>query len=354
MSFLDTLLEKKLLLTCGTGGVGKTTSSAAIALKAALHGRKVALITIDPAKRLAASLGLKKLGADPEKLDAKIKKEIKEPLKGSLSALMLDSEDTLYRFVREVGGETVSQRFRESSLFQIIADNFAGLHDYLAMEKLYALNTSGRFDLIVLDTPPARHTLDFLDAPDRIAAFFDDRIFSWFLTDPRTDTFREKLRAKGAKTALGLLEKITGEGVIRDLVQLAPHLYTVKNAFVERQGAIQKLLRSQEAGALFVSSPTDIARGEVEPFLVDAKAHNIEIAGFLLNRSLHFLMPQTLTKAESQDMNSRRLRSLVEEEDKNAEKLLKLAGKTKAVLRAPEMEDDIHTLGGLYELSLYF
>ena len=350
MKLFDELLKRELLLVCGTGGVGKTTSSAAIALRAALEGKNVALITIDPARRLASSLGLKKLGHSPENLNAVIQKQLGLKAKGSLSALMLDSENTLYQFLRDVGGQNIADRFRESSLFQIIADNFAGLHDYLAMEKLYALHTSGSFDFIVLDTPPARHTLDFLEAPDRIARFFDDRIFSWFLTDPRTSAITERLRAKGAKTALSVLEKITGEGVIRDLVWLAPHLYSVKNAFIERQEVVQKLLRSKASGALFVSSPTDLARGEAEPFLADAKEQKISVMGFLLNRSLHHLAPSAnASKNESYAF----LRKIVEEEDRNLERLKKLAG-TKPLLRIPEFDEDIHTMEGLHALAMHF
>ena len=220
---------------------------------------------------------------------------------------------------------------------------------------MYELHTSGHFDLIVLDTPPARHTLDFLDAPDRIARFFDDRIFSWFLVNPRSNSLTEKIRAKGAKTALLILEKITGEGVISDFVAIAPYIYKVKNAFVERQGKIQALIRSRESGAIFVSSPTDLARGEAGPFLADAKKQNIEIVAFLVNRSLRALAPDPLRRGLTADPslveNYQHLRILVEEEEKNTTLVQELAGGKQLVRSLPELSHDVHDLKSLYELA---
>jgi anion-transporting ArsA/GET3 family ATPase len=354
---LGFLGEKKMLIVCGTGGVGKTTTAAAIALRAAISGRKVGLITIDPARRLATALGLDRLKSEPQNLDRYIEQEIgKGKLAGSLSALMLDSENTFYRFLENVGGKEVHDRFRASALFEVIAGNFGGAHDYLAMEKLYELHASGDFDLLVLDTPPARHTLDFLDAPDNIARFFDDRIFSWFLTDARSSGITERLRAKSAKVALSVLEKLTGEGVINDFVSLAPHIYKVKNAFVERQKVIQRLLTGSNAGALFVSSPTDLAKGEAKPFLKDAKAAGIDILAFVVNRSLHHLAfdrePRGLKSAPFEVAeNYRRLRFLVEEEEKNLRLLKELAGHSRGVISVPELEEDVHELSSLLALA---
>lgn len=360
MSYLTFLEKKEMLILCGTGGVGKTTTSAAIALACALNGRRVGLITIDPARRLATSLGLDRLKSDPQPLDKYIESVIgKGKLKGSLSALMLDSENTFYRFLKSVGGSEIHDKFRESALFEVIAGNFGGAHDYLAMEKLYELQSSGAFDLLVLDTPPARHTLDFLDAPEMIARFFDDRIFAWFLTDPRTSGMGERLRATGARVALGVLEKLTGEGVINDFVSLAPHIYKVKNAFVYRQQKIRDLLTSKKSGAVFVSSPNDLSRGEAKPFLKDARTKGIEILAFVVNRSLAHLAPEREPRGlhsapEPVAENYKRLRFLVEEEEKNLRLLKELAGRDRLVITAPELEEDVHDLPGLLELAKIF
>lgn len=352
------LFSKKMLICCGTGGVGKTTTSAALAIRAALEGKRVGLITIDPAKRLATSLGLKKLKHDPQPIDAQLEKALGRKIPGTLSALMLDSEDTFYDFLLEVGGQDVHDRFKSSELFEVIAGNFGGAHDYLAMEKLYELYSSGRFDLLVLDTPPARHTLDFLDSPETIEKFFDDRIFSWFLTDARSNSLAEKVRAKGAKAALGVLEKLTGEGVIGDFVALAPHIYKVKNAFVERQGKIKELLTSKEAGAIYISSPLDLSRGEANPFLADAAAKGVDILAFILNRSLHHLAPEKEPRGlksapEIVQVNYRNFRFLVEEEEKNFKLLKQMAGAKQQLISIPELEEDVHDLSSLLALSEY-
>lgn len=352
------VLEKKMIICCGTGGVGKTTTSAALALRAALAGRRVGLITIDPARRLATSLGLKKLSHDPQDLTAHVEKALGKTVKGQISALMLDSENAFYRFLQDVGGEEVHDRFRASELFEVIAGNFGGTHDYLAMEKLYELEASGEFDLLILDTPPARHTLDFLDAPELIGKFFDDRIFSWFLTDARSGKITERLRAKGAQAALAVLEKLTGESVIGDFVALAPHIYKVKNAFVERQGQVRKLLTSKDAGAIFISSPADLARGEAKPFLADAKEKGVHILAFILNRSLAHFAPEEEPRglktapAEVQE-NYARFRFLVEEEEKNFKLLQSMAGDGRPLISVPEMEEDVHDLPSLLALSEY-
>jgi anion-transporting ArsA/GET3 family ATPase len=355
---IQKILGKKMVICCGTGGVGKTTTSAALALRGALEGKRVGLITIDPAKRLATSLGLEHLSDEPQNLNKHIEKALGKKISGSLSAMMLDSENTFYRFLEEVGGKEMRERFAESTLFEVIAGNFGGAHDYLAMEKLYKLNASGEFDLLVLDTPPARHTLDFLDAPQLIAKFFDDRIFSWFLTDARSNGIAEKLRAKGARVALSVLERLTGEGVIGDFVALAPHIQKVKAAFVERQSEVRDLLTSKKAGALFITSPSDISRGEAKPFLADAKEQGIEILAFIVNRSLAHLAPEEEPRGIASAPvavaeNYRHLRFVVEEEEKNLKIVKDLAGKTCPVIRVPELEEDIHDLPSLLQLAQY-
>src|SRR5258708_56026 len=131
---MNKLFEKKILVCCGTGGVGKTTTSAAIAMQAAIEGKNVALITIDPAKRLATSLGLENLRNEPQDLTAFLEKSLKIKAKGTLCALMLDAQDTFYHFLEIIGGPAVREAFRASELFEVIAGNFGGTHDYLAME----------------------------------------------------------------------------------------------------------------------------------------------------------------------------------------------------------------------------
>lgn len=354
MKVAKALADKKIILCCGTGGVGKTTTAAALALKMAMEGKKVALITIDPALRLATSLGLSSLSNEPQCIDSVITKSIGKP-KGSLSALMLHSQATFLDFIEEIGGQSLKKKFAASELFSTVTGSFGGAHDYFAMEKLYKLHSSKEFDCIILDTPPARHTLDFLDAPDLIAKFFDDRIFSWFLVDAASSSFFERMRAKSTKAALDLLEKVTGGGVIADFVSIAPHIKQVKDAFVTRQKEVQALLTSSEAGALFISSPTDLEKGEAKPFLADARDKNVEILGFFVNRSL-----QSLTATEIKDWseippearkNYENLKLLAKEEKKSLSFLQEIAGSSKIIHTLPEQESDIHDIASLHSFS---
>lgn len=353
------LTDKRLLLLCGSGGVGKTTLSAAIAVRAAMEGKNVGLITVDPARRLATSLGLKNLSSDPRDITNELEEQTGMRPKGSLSALMLDSQETLNRFLLHVGGEEVQRKFLESNLYQVISDNFSGTHDYLALEKLFELDRSGKFDLILLDTPPARHTLDFLDAPNRIARFFDDRIFVWFLTDPRNSSITERIRARGTRAALGILEKITGAGVLHDFTVLAPYFLKVKKTFVERQNTMLKLITGKESGALFITSPSDLNRGEAEPFVKEAKRHGVTVLALVVNRSLQHLaqdpLPKTIDRVpRSLWDNYRNIRALVKEEEKNFVALNALTGGSALCFPIPELREDVHDLGALYELSKHF
>jgi hypothetical protein len=156
--------------------------------------------------------------------------------------------------------------------------------------------------------------------------------------------------------ALGVLEKLTGEGVINDFVALAPHIYKVKNAFVERQEAIRDLLTSKESGAVFVSSPTDLSRGETKPFLRDAKTKGISILAFVINRSLRELAPEKEPRGLKSAPgavaeNYRKLRFLVEEEEKNLRLLAELAGRERLLITVPELEEDVHDLPSLLALA---
>jgi hypothetical protein len=156
-----------------------------------------------------------------------------------------------------------------------------------------------------------------------------------------------------------VLERLTGEGVINDFVNLAPHIYKVKNAFVERQQQIRNLLTSNAAGAVFVSSPTDLSRGEARPFLKDAGAQGIEVLAFVVNRSLQRLAPEAEPRGlrsapPAVAENYRRLRFLVEEEEKNLRLLKELAGRERPVIIVPELEEDVHDLPGLLALAENF
>ena len=173
------IAEKQLLICVGSGGVGKTSMAAAIGVDAARRGRRVLVLTIDPARRLANSLGLERFGNQETRIDLR-------PVGaqgGELWAMMLDSQQTFDELIRRVAGsEERQQAILNNHVYQSITDTIVGNQEYMATEKLYDVVTSGRFDLVVLDTPPVKNALDFLESPGRMARFVDKRIMKWFLT----------------------------------------------------------------------------------------------------------------------------------------------------------------------------
>ena len=174
------LIENKKLLICvGAGGVGKTSLSATIGLQAAIMGRKVLVLTIDPAKRLANSLGLEKFGNTETKIDL----SSVDGARGELWAMMLDGQKTFDELIANLSDdEETKQRILNNNIYQGITDTIVGNQEYMATEKLYDVVSSGRYDLVILDTPPVKNALDFLDSPGRMARFVDKRVMKWFLT----------------------------------------------------------------------------------------------------------------------------------------------------------------------------
>ncbi len=347
------LSSKKIIVVAGTGGVGKTSISAALAIAAADKlGIRVGLVTIDPAKRLASALGLNKLETKPKSISAQVEKALERKLSGSIHALMFDPSQTLDSFVKSTGGKELLEEMKRNQIYQVIASNFSGLSEFLALEKLHELETTGSYDLILLDTPPARHTLDFLDAPDRIASFFDDRIFQWFLTKPSSTRLIERLRARGTKAAFQLLEKITGEGVIRDFMRIAPHLKLLKDSFLERQGKIRHLLTGEESGAVFVTTALQLSQRDLSAFWQDAKKRNLQPLALVLNRSLRDIAPTSVNQAEAKlDPEFfelyRSLRKIVKIEELRTISVKEQFPGDYPVVIVPELLQNIHGIKGL-------
>jgi anion-transporting ArsA/GET3 family ATPase len=176
------LEERKLVVCVGSGGVGKTTTAAALAVQAAILGRRAIVVTIDPARRLANSLGLTELGNEERAIDlARFRAHGIEP-KGTLHAMMLDTRATFDEVIRRVAPDAATRdRVLGNTIYRHISDTLSASHDYMASEKLHDLYSSKRYDLIVLDTPPMKNAIDFLEAGGQLARFLDDRVISWFL-----------------------------------------------------------------------------------------------------------------------------------------------------------------------------
>lgn len=271
------LARHRVLVTCGTGGVGKTTLSAALGIAAAREGRRVIVVTIDPAKRLVTSLGLEALGDEPRDLTAALRSL--GPCTGELWALMPDTRRTFERFVESLAPEpAAADRVKQSRIFQIFAREYAGTNEYMAMEKLKALADEGRFDLIILDTPPSQNTLQFLEAPQLLARFFDERIIKWLVLPSN------KIVSAAMRAALGMLERLTGAGFMKDLYELANSLFRVRAQFVANLSALLTLLRSPEVGFVLVASAERAQLEQVRSFVHEVRGKGFHFAGVLLNR----------------------------------------------------------------------
>ncbi|MFZ9594935.1 MAG: ArsA family ATPase [Bdellovibrionia bacterium] len=297
---LDSILKKrKVLITCGMGGVGKTTLSAAIAIRAALMGKKVAVITIDPAKRLANSLGLDSLDDHPKDITSQLRESLQHAqaqnlfrpnpnwnTEGSLSAIMPDTRRTFENFVHELSPHpAVTQKVIENPIFQIFAKEFSGTNEYMALERLLSLYRSGQYDFIVLDTPPSRNTLAFLNAPQLLARFFDEKLVRLLVLPAN------QLLSSGIKKALSILEKLTGAGFMTHLFDFAASLFEVQVNFSASLKKITTLLQSSEVGFLMVTTPTMDAIEEAKHFIQSVQEHQFSFDGIILNRTLEHLDP---------------------------------------------------------------
>lgn len=286
MPFDELIETREIIVCCGSGGVGKTTASAAIAIRAAMRGMKVLVLTIDPAKRLANSLGLSDLGNEERRVPQKKFAEAGVRPKGELHAMMLDTKRTFDDLIIKYAvNEEMSDRILDNTLYKSISGAFAGSQEYMAMEKLYEIHSQGKYDLIVLDTPPTKHALDFLDAPNRMTTFLDGRILKWFLK-PYFSAGKKGLRVfqKGTGVILRTLEKITGAAALKVASEFFISFEGMYDGFKERAAAVYELLRDDTTGFVLVTSPDDITIEEAAFFHDKLIEYEMPFFGLIINR----------------------------------------------------------------------
>lgn len=264
----------RLLLVAGPGGVGKTTTSAALALAAARQGRRTLVMTIDPARRLADSLGLDGLDLDPRAVAS---------AGGPLWAMMLDVESGLERFVREELGEAdAAERLLSHRLYQVLADALHGMQEYVAVQQLYTLHQSGDYDLIVVDTPPSTHALDFLDAPTRLERFFDRRFIRWLL--PAASRAPTRFLRPGAALTK-MLGMLLGGPFVDELISFFSAAEPVLAPLQQRGQAVTALLRDPDTAFALVTRPELRRVDEVLAFEQALSAHKQKARAFIVNRT---------------------------------------------------------------------
>ncbi|MBI3784588.1 MAG: ArsA family ATPase [Deltaproteobacteria bacterium] len=281
MRGLDDIIGKhKVIICAGSGGVGKTTTAASLALRAALMGRRTIVMTIDPAKRLANALGVDALGSASTEVTAD-----GAPV-GLLSAMMLDQKGAWDDLVeRHAPSEEVRNRILANHFYQHLSQSFAGSQEYMAIEQLCELHASGKYDLIVVDTPPTRHALDFLEAPQRIADFLDRSVVKWFVRpyfSAGWATMRLVNRTVGF--LFRRLEDATGVSALSQVSEFFSDMSGLFENFEPRVRRVDELLRARETAFVLVASPEEQVLGEAEYFLQKIDELGMSLRAVVLNR----------------------------------------------------------------------
>jgi anion-transporting ArsA/GET3 family ATPase len=269
----------RIIVCCGSGGVGKTTTAAALGLRAAERGRQACVLTVDPARRLAQSMGLTSLDNTPRAVDS-----IDTSAGGSLHAMMLDMKRTFDEIVEAHADPDRAAQILANPFYQSLSSSFAGTQEYMAMEKLGQLRHADEWDLIVVDTPPSRSALDFLDAPQRLGRFLDGRLIR-LLTGPAKVgmSFMGVLNA-GFSMMTSVLTKILGAQVLKDAQTFVTALDTMFGGFRERADATYRLLQAPGTAFVVVAAPEPDALREASYFVERLDSEQMPLAGLILNR----------------------------------------------------------------------
>ncbi|MBN8868408.1 MAG: ArsA family ATPase [Solirubrobacterales bacterium] len=359
---------REIVICAGSGGVGKTTTSAAIALGMAARGKKVCVLTIDPAKRLADSLGLKELGNEASKVDPKLLREqgVDPEPGGELWAMMLDAKETFDALVaRHAEDAEARDRVLNNRIYQQISGALAGSQEYMAMEKLFELHSEGRFDLLVLDTPPSRNALDFLDAPKRLTQFIEGKSLQVFI---RPTGLAARVASRGTGVVLSVLKRIVGFDLLADLSEFFTAFSGMIDGFQDRAHRVSALLGDDRTSFLIVCGPQGEPIEEAVFFHSKLVENGMNFGGVVVNRvryrlGTHQVKVGDLAKRidaeiDDGDLSGRLARNLAEydvlavRDQKNIEQL-RDAMNGEPVIRVPYLDTDVHDIAGLCQINQF-
>ncbi|WP_067171091.1 ArsA family ATPase [Microtetraspora niveoalba] len=369
---IDAILDDentRIVVCCGSGGVGKTTTAAALGLRAAERGRSVVVLTVDPAKRLAQSMGLTELDNVPRRV-----KGVGSPdgsgngSRGELHAMMLDMKRTFDEIIEAHADPERARQILTNPFYQSLSSSFSGTQEYMAMEKLGQLRRSGDWDLIIVDTPPSRSALDFLDAPERLGRFLDGRLIRVLMAPAKAGGRSAfKLLNAGFGIVAGALTKVLGAQVLKDIQMFVSALDAVFGGFRQRAEQTYKLLQAPGTAFVVVATPERDAIREASYFVERLAEERMPLAGLVINR-LHRSPASALSAARStaaaEDLEARgehelaaavlRLHAgrmqLAAREQREQEHFMS-AHPTVPIAHVPAMAEDVHDLDGLREIG---
>lgn len=367
-SLMKALGTRRLIVCCGAGGVGKTTTSAALALAAARQGKRVLALTIDPSKRLAQTLGVNKNEPEPILLDRARLNALGVPEHGELYAWLLDPQIISDQVVNAEAGDQ-AETLKKNLIYKQISGIVAGMQEYTAVEALHQFLSDQRFDLIILDTPPSRHALRFIDSPDRVASFLDKRIFRLFV--PKRNGLIAKMAAKVIDE---VLDRAFGKVTSAELRQFFELFSRLLDHLNQNQQEMAQVFQAEDVAFFLVTTAREDAIDEAQRFAEEIKKRNLNLGGFLLNRypikldhpvqldDLHDRFNVVLASAQqSIDATINTTTSLKElfreilisthashELRRNTEQTLKALGN---VYRLKELQGDASTLEGISQLT---
>jgi anion-transporting ArsA/GET3 family ATPase len=369
----ELVMSRRVLVTVGAGGVGKTTTAAALGVAAARRGKRVLCLTIDPAKRLAESLGLERMSAEEQAIAPELFTRAGMPLQGSLTAMMLDTKRTFDELIVKYSSTPErAKKLLDNRLYKYVSTSLAGTQEYMAMEKLVAVQRDPRFDLVILDTPPTANALDFLDAPARLAEAIDSAAMRWFVQAfESTGKLSLNLLARSAAVVLRGLGKITGGGFLEAMAEFITELNDLFGGFKQRAGMVEAALRSPEVSFVLVTSPAPMSIQEVLFFserLEEAKMPRgalvvnrfrlpppsaglppsvKEAAAAVAKHGLHLEedAPERLVRAHTDAIQLAAL------DERHVRLLDQRARGRVPIVRVPELPSDVHDLRNLGELA---
>lgn len=364
------LKDKKCILVCGSGGVGKTTLSASLALRSALLGQKTVVLTIDPAKRLASSLGLNALKSEPQKISKSLLKKVGGDDSTFMEAMMLDPKSTFDKLVSKYAPNKESEKkILDNKIYQHVSSMISGSQEYMAMEKLYEIVSLNKYDTIIIDTPPTIHALDFLEAPNRmISALSDSMIHLLLKPAMKLGGGGLKFFQRGSKMILKIFDRITGFAFLQDISEMLIAFQDLLEGFQSRADEVGLILKDKSTAFILVSACEDKSIQEAFYFSKVMKEKDFNFEGFILNRVHPYY------KKKSQDLEDDKeilyqewgarladkalkvfedYQKVAKKDTSHKKELSQIREEGQFLTTIPLFESDIHSLKGLKQLSSY-